>query len=193
MATTSKEIELNSVVVGESNNQINEDISSFVKIPICDTESDEYISEDNDENLCVICLEDLDKGEPIHFHCGHIFHIHCILDWIVSLFQKNADISCPICRYVECYSDSPHYRVLKTVIGFNDRDYDNNHMINNNREVQRRLENNHQIIYTNQRVYQDNQQQYEDGLNRMFFTFIKLICILLIAFLIFLIYSIRNN
>lgn len=187
MPTVSREIELNSVDHSFDHSvQTENGEPSFVNIVI-DSENDD----ENEENICVICLEDLEKGEPIHFHCGHIFHIHCILDWIVSLFQKNADISCPICRSIECYSDTSHYRVLKRVVGFRDHQYQRNPMIVTNDEVQRRLEDN--FMYSNQRVYQDNQQHYEDGLNRMFFTFIKCLCILLIAFLIFLIYSLRRD
>lgn len=183
MAMTSKEIELKS---------IDEHKSSFVSITSDDTESDDYQREDNDEHICVICLENFDEGEPIYFHCGHIFHIHCILDWIVSLFQKNTDISCPICRSIECYSNSPHYRVLKRLVGFDDHRH-SHMMIINDDEIQRRSDNNQEVIYTNQRVYQDNQQTYEEGVNRMFLTFIKFLCILLIGFLIFLIYSLGRN
>ncbi len=188
MDMRSKEIELNSINEKTPDVSIDEERSSFMNIIIDDTESDNYNSDDN-EDICVICLENFDAGEPMYFHCGHIFHIHCILDWIVSLFQKNADISCPICRSIECYSNSPHYRVLKRVVGFN---HHSHMMIINDDEIQRRTDNNQEVIYTNQRVYQDNQQSYE-GTNRMFLTFIKFLCILLIGFLIFLIYSLGRN
>jgi hypothetical protein len=146
---------------------------------------DIVIDDSDDENACVICLEDLDDIQSIHFHCGHIFHIHCILEWIYSLFQKNADISCPICRSVECHSRSPYYNVLKVLVGYNEQRH--SHV----GEIQTRNQNNTvHMIPSHQIIYQDNQQVIDEGLRKGFFRFMMLFTIIMIGFLI---YSVKNG
>ena len=44
------------------------------------------------ENICSICLEDLQKFPKIKLNCNHYFHIDCI-----NLWKEKRDI-CPICR-----------------------------------------------------------------------------------------------
>ena len=46
------------------------------------------------EDECFICLEIL-EGEIAEVSCGHIFHYHCIQDWIK---KKGSHRSCCICE-----------------------------------------------------------------------------------------------
>lgn len=146
--------------------------------------------EDDTEHICVICLEDYDKGEPMHFRCGHIFHINCILDWITSLFRNNADISCPICRSIECKSNSPLYVQLRRAIFPYEQTYNLVGIRNN--EVQRRVQEN-----SPQRVSLDSQQQQnntlDDGLFRVFLKFVMFLTVLGIVFLFYLIYTVSHR
>ena|SRR3989338_9734206 len=46
---------------------------------------------DNNDNLCAICLETLDSKETLKLdNCIHTFHEDC--------FDKNKIITCPMCR-----------------------------------------------------------------------------------------------
>lgn len=147
------------------------------------------IDDSNDENACVICLENLNDEQSIRFHCGHIFHIHCILEWIYSLFVRNADISCPICRSIECHSGSQYYNIMKRAIGYN-RPIQHNHNI----EIQqRRINNSVDISSSQQRFYQNNQQVADEGLRKGFFRFMTCVSLIILAFFSFLIYTINTK
>ncbi|KAL3995670.1 Ring finger domain family protein [Acanthocheilonema viteae] len=41
---------------------------------------------------CLICLDALPLSESAALRCGHIFHLHCILQWLESCK------TCPVCR-----------------------------------------------------------------------------------------------
>ncbi|OZC07276.1 hypothetical protein X798_05696 [Onchocerca flexuosa] len=41
---------------------------------------------------CLICLDSLSLNESAAIRCGHIFHLHCILQWL-----ENCK-TCPVCR-----------------------------------------------------------------------------------------------
>lgn len=59
--------------------------------------------EQNDNPDCVICLEPLVLGEQANrIPCGHLFHEHCIKDWLRTSNQ------CPVCRY-ELATDDARY------------------------------------------------------------------------------------
>ena len=45
-----------------------------------------------EENLCSICLEDMQLYPKLKLNCNHYFHFYCI-----NLWQKRSNI-CPICR-----------------------------------------------------------------------------------------------
>lgn len=40
----------------------------------------DYSPKEGEDNLCVICLTDIQKGKKIH--CGHLFHLSCLKRWI---------------------------------------------------------------------------------------------------------------
>ncbi|KAM0942048.1 putative transcription factor C2H2 family [Dioscorea sansibarensis] len=55
------------------------------------------------QNVCPVCLGELEEGEPIKVlpNCHHIFHVLCIDAWLV--FHS----TCPFCRCEITMSDSP--------------------------------------------------------------------------------------
>lgn len=69
-----------------------------------------------ESNACVICLDILsetslnDNNITSKFSCGHIFHRTCTYDYVLNLVNNGKDISCPICRNIECCADSSIYR-----------------------------------------------------------------------------------
>lgn len=143
---------------------------------------------DNDENACVICLEKLDDDKSIRFHCGHIFHIRCILEWTYSLFAKNTDISCPVCRHIECHLHSSSYNEIKRALGYNQT------TSNDDNEVSRRQH--HNNIGTSplrQSIHQDNLQVHDEGLQKGFRRFMVLFSFIIIGFFCFLIYAIKTG
>ena len=45
------------------------------------------------ENLCPICLNNLDSVEYIKTPCGHVYHLFCLEQWVREKSE------CPTCRY----------------------------------------------------------------------------------------------
>ena len=81
----------------------------------------------NNENLCVICLEDLNEDIMDVCHkCNVKCHIKCLYDW----YKKNNEEICPICLQTEEY----YLNLLKNnksdIYNINN----NNENINNNIE-----------------------------------------------------------
>ncbi len=52
------------------------------------------LSEENIDNECVICLENLESKTTRILKCGHEFHEHCINSW------NSIQVTCPICRSI---------------------------------------------------------------------------------------------
>ncbi|KAI8577333.1 hypothetical protein K450DRAFT_252665 [Umbelopsis ramanniana AG] len=53
------------------------------------------IAQSQPDAMCVICLDDFDKGEKVRrLPCGHEFHCECIDPWLTV---KSA--SCPLCKH----------------------------------------------------------------------------------------------
>jgi len=51
------------------------------------------------DDLCPICLNDLDNGRTIKtLSCGHKFHAICVNDWIENMESNNLPKKCPMCR-----------------------------------------------------------------------------------------------
>lgn len=48
--------------------------------------------EENNVELCSICLDDLDDKELYELNCNHIFHRECIQRWLMT------STICPLCR-----------------------------------------------------------------------------------------------
>jgi hypothetical protein len=47
--------------------------------------------------ICCIC-SDSAEVDMVKTHCGHNFHLKCILDWNVRQSNRKDDTNCPICR-----------------------------------------------------------------------------------------------
>lgn len=46
---------------------------------------------------CQICLIDL--GDHVaSLHCGHVFHSHCIIEWLDHQAKLGRNKTCPSCR-----------------------------------------------------------------------------------------------
>lgn len=88
------------------------------------------------ENECPICFEQLDKYNLINYKCKHKFHMTCIGDW--ELISQ--DIICPLCKCTEFeimdddyyLSTNNLYADLSDSLDSADSlDYANNHPVNN--------------------------------------------------------------
>lgn len=81
------------------------------------------INNNSAELTCVICIDTIDNDkvnddqQVTKFNCGHILHHDCASRYVLGLFQKNANISCPTCRYVECDSMSELYKETQKNMG----------------------------------------------------------------------------
>lgn len=52
----------------------------------------------NESTECAICL-DLNDDQSIKLlNCTHIFHSHCLKNWLIEAPLENSCFSCPICR-----------------------------------------------------------------------------------------------
>jgi hypothetical protein len=54
------------------------------------------VSEENDKDLCSICLDEMNIPESIYIieSCNHCFHSKCILEMFISGVNE----FCPLCR-----------------------------------------------------------------------------------------------
>lgn len=50
--------------------------------------------ENNNEDICAICMDNNSAGKLTTTRCGHKFHVNCILRWLIGEIQDN----CPYCR-----------------------------------------------------------------------------------------------
>ncbi|XP_074557174.1 putative E3 ubiquitin-protein ligase RHB1A [Curcuma longa] len=67
-----------------------------------DEVSKPIISTADEEDVCPICLEEYDSGNPrIRTRCQHDFHLSCILEWM-----ERSD-TCAICDQITTIDDSP--------------------------------------------------------------------------------------
>lgn len=60
---------------------LSEDLLDLVKVT--------YVYEDN----CCICLDDIKNEHAKELPCKHLFHTHCIDNWLL-----NEKVTCPMCR-----------------------------------------------------------------------------------------------
>ena len=61
----------------------------------------------SDENICIICLEQISLEKRHYLHCGHCFHCCCINKWLNM--DKN---KCPICKQnIECNKTFSDYSI----------------------------------------------------------------------------------
>jgi len=74
--------------------------------------------ENDDTGVCAVCMETYDSEASImNYHCGHFFHVDCTREWVCTQFKNNVDLTCPVCRFVQCHTRSPYYRRLRREMG----------------------------------------------------------------------------
>ena len=90
----------------------------------------------NNENLCVICLEDLEENIMDVCHkCNVKCHIKCLYDW----YKQNNEEICPICLQTEDY----YLNILQNNNDDNDDNDDSDSNLNNLDDIENnRVENN---------------------------------------------------
>lgn len=52
------------------------------------------------EEECQICLMDYGSKKPTQLACGHVFHSHCIEEWLGCQSKLGRDETCPTCRTI---------------------------------------------------------------------------------------------
>ena len=62
---------------------------------IQDNLQDNLLMEQNNNDVCIICLDNLNSKKQKQLDCNHSFHDSCISEWL----NKSHDSNCPICRY----------------------------------------------------------------------------------------------
>ncbi len=55
--------------------------------------------EDDNEDLCLICLENLSTNKTETFQCQHTFHRMCLEEWFKT------ERTCPLCRKLLLFND----------------------------------------------------------------------------------------
>ena len=61
----------------------------------------------SEQELCVICQEDINNKPKHTLTCNHSFHTQCILAWFASPRDHFAEAgNCPICRKVPSWSSN---------------------------------------------------------------------------------------
>ena len=50
------------------------------------------------DDVCAICLSEIDHSELYRLGCNHVYHKDCVNDMIDRGFRSNGSISCPMCR-----------------------------------------------------------------------------------------------
>lgn len=51
----------------------------------------------NDDRQCPICLESI-NDKNVALTCAHVFHDHCINEWIKTSADEQKLSKCPVCR-----------------------------------------------------------------------------------------------
>ncbi len=142
-------------------------------------------NKEDDTNDCVICLEALDD-KTINYNCGHILHIKCLLNYVKSQLENNQDITCPICRNVECFRGSKRYLDIRHMFGFEDTNEGlNTYPTIGIEEARSRMREEYRIIITeHQQRFNNNMQGHK--LNC--YAYFKLLCGLISVVAFFVIF-----
>ena len=82
-------------ILENSRNKIykNKKLLSISKPIIYSIKSSNINNNENNNEQCIICLEDISFNTKHFLHCGHKFHCNCIINWI-----NEGKTECPICR-----------------------------------------------------------------------------------------------
>ena len=52
------------------------------------------------EEECQICLMEIGSDKVTQLACGHVFHSHCIEEWLGCQSKLGRDETCPTCRTI---------------------------------------------------------------------------------------------
>lgn len=102
-----------------NDNDVIEDILDEIVTDVEQNDTVIYIEDDDGDRTCVICLEELPRDTSM-FGCRHEIHIECAIPYVMGKFQKNEDITCPTCRFVQCSAITPNYRIWRLQFGVTD-------------------------------------------------------------------------
>lgn len=70
--------------------------------------------------ICVICIEEIveEKSQQCAiFNCGHELHVPCAIRYVTDRLEKNLDVICPVCRYIECPCSTQAYAKMRDQFG----------------------------------------------------------------------------
>ena len=63
-------------------------------------------TEDTSENCCAICIGNFKPGQTVvwslNSNCKHVFHEHCMVDYLAKKLKHGSNTPCPICRQSFC-------------------------------------------------------------------------------------------
>ena len=84
---------------------INEETPNLIDIPdetsnLIDIPDETPNLIDVNEEICTICLENLNDNHTKILPCKHILHHDCYVNLILHSFTNNTNVTCPICRHV---------------------------------------------------------------------------------------------
>jgi hypothetical protein len=78
-------------------------------------------SDKDEENVCAICLEDMNTCDTPLFemYCEHMLHYDCATHYLTKAIQDKKDITCPICRAI-LLTSSEYVPKMDTVVNINE-------------------------------------------------------------------------
>ena len=59
----------------------------------------DYKCDNENSDICTICLDDLKSNNVVITECNHIFHKDCLLRWININLEKRQNADCPNCKF----------------------------------------------------------------------------------------------
>lgn len=64
---------------------------------------------------CPICIESMDMtaDDIAYLPCLHVLHNTCLMEYMKSKIEQEADISCPLCRVVHYTNGTQDYAFMK--------------------------------------------------------------------------------
>jgi hypothetical protein len=77
---------------------------------------DEEINNDSIAIECSICCEAMDMSNEHSIYrtkCNHLYHTDCIIKYAVIKFTKMQNLTCPLCRSIECNKNDESYHDIR--------------------------------------------------------------------------------
>ena len=63
-----------------------------------------------DNNICIICHENIEEGEKYTLECNHSYHCKCIMTWF-----RNKHDNCPLCNDKNFIKINPSFTRVNTI------------------------------------------------------------------------------